>query len=220
VGEIVGVGLIAHVPTMVLPRDVRLEINGGRDITLIDGITRIRRQVLDELRPDTVIVFDSHWFTTVEFCVTSHGRRSGLMTSDELPRGMCQVPYDIRGDPRLAHLMAEEVNAAIHQAAYLFGIRFYKLIKTHRPKTGVFNIRRHGGRSVGWAYGTANKTVLKLRARSFCNLSGCKVYLIDIVIKAIIRKADFTGIKAVCFYYVSAGLQIFLMNFFNYFWLG
>lgn len=111
-GEIVGVGLIAHVPTMVLPEAVRREINGGRDLTLVEGIKRIRSQILDDLRPDTVIVFDSHWFTTVEFCVTSHGRRSGLMTSDELPRGMCQVPYDIKGDPRLAHLIAEEVNEA------------------------------------------------------------------------------------------------------------
>lgn len=111
-GEIVGAGLIAHVPTMVLPLEVRLELNEGNDISLIDGIREIRREKLDELQADTVIVFDSHWFTTVEFCVTGHSRRSGLMTSDELPRGMCQIPYDIKGDPELASLIEEEVNSA------------------------------------------------------------------------------------------------------------
>ncbi len=41
---------------------------------------------------DTVVVFDSHWFTTVEFVISAHGVRAGLFTSDELPRGMCRVP--------------------------------------------------------------------------------------------------------------------------------
>jgi hypothetical protein len=47
-------------------------------------------------------VFDTHWFTLVEMAVTAHGRRTGLFTSDELPRGMSAMPYDIPGDPELA----------------------------------------------------------------------------------------------------------------------
>jgi aromatic ring-opening dioxygenase catalytic subunit (LigB family) len=57
-------------------------------------------------------VLDSHWATTVEFVVTAHERRRGLFTSDELPRGMSQRPYDFAGDPELAHLIAS--NAERH----------------------------------------------------------------------------------------------------------
>jgi aromatic ring-opening dioxygenase catalytic subunit (LigB family) len=57
------------------------------------------------VKPDTVVVFDTHWFTTVEHVVTSHERRAGKFTSDELPRGMSQVPYDMPGDPDLALLV-------------------------------------------------------------------------------------------------------------------
>ena len=52
------------------------------------------------------MVLDSHWFTTVEFVISAHDVRAGLFTSDELPRGMCRVPYDWRGDPELAHATA------------------------------------------------------------------------------------------------------------------
>ena len=67
----------------------------------------MRREVFDRLKPDTVVVFDTHWFTTFEFVVSAHARRSGRFTSDELPRGMCQRPYDFPGDPELAGLMAD-----------------------------------------------------------------------------------------------------------------
>jgi 3,4-dihydroxyphenylacetate 2,3-dioxygenase len=110
-GEIVGCGLVSHVPTIMLPLETRLELNEGKEISLIPGFHRLRREVLDVLRPDTVIVFDSHWGTTVEFIVTGHARRKGLYTSDELPRGMRQVPYDMPGNPALAAAIAEEVVA-------------------------------------------------------------------------------------------------------------
>jgi aromatic ring-opening dioxygenase catalytic subunit (LigB family) len=51
-------------------------------------------------------VLDSHWFTTVEFVVTSHARRAGLFTAEELPRGMCRIPFEWRGDPELAEAIA------------------------------------------------------------------------------------------------------------------
>lgn len=111
-GEVVGAGLVAHVPTMVLPEESRRELNGGHEITLVPGLHRLKAEAFDRLAPDTVVVFDAHWATTVEFVVAAHDRRSGLYTSEELPRGMAQMPYDLRGDPELARLMAEEVTAA------------------------------------------------------------------------------------------------------------
>jgi aromatic ring-opening dioxygenase catalytic subunit (LigB family) len=105
-GEVVGAGLIAHVPTIVLPEQDRRDLNHGEDTTLVAGLRQLRREVFDVLDYDTVVVLDSHWATTVEFVVTAQQRRAGLFTSEELPRGMCRRPYDFPGDPSLAHLIA------------------------------------------------------------------------------------------------------------------
>lgn len=105
-GEIVGAAVLAHVPTIVLPDEVRRELNEGNESTLYTGLFDVRREVLDVLRPDLVVVFDSHWYTTVEFCVAAHERRQGHFTSEELPRGMSAVPFDIKGDPEFARALA------------------------------------------------------------------------------------------------------------------
>lgn len=110
-GEVIAAGLVSHVPTIMLPKEVRYDIYGGKDTSLIEGFERIRSEVLDVLKPDTVIVLDTHWGTLVEFVVTSHERRTGKYTSEELPRGMSQVPYDLKGSPELAQLIAKHVTA-------------------------------------------------------------------------------------------------------------
>lgn len=110
-GEIVGAGLLAHVPTIMLPEATRRELNNGEDFTLVPALERLRREVFETLDYDTVVVLDSHWATTVEFVVTAQGRRAGLFTSEELPRGMCRIPYDFLGDPELAHAMADASEA-------------------------------------------------------------------------------------------------------------
>lgn len=105
-GEVVGAGLLAHVPTIVLPEADRRELNHGKESTLVTGLRQLRTEVFDTLDHDTVVVLDSHWATTVEFVVTAQQRRAGLFTSEELPRGMCRRPYDFAGDPELAHAIA------------------------------------------------------------------------------------------------------------------
>ncbi len=109
-GEIVGSAIVAHVPPLVLPEDVRLELNHGRDFSIVEGLHRMRRECIDPLQPDTLIVLDTHWFTTFEWVVSAHERRTGKFTSEELPRGNPQMPYDIVGDPQLARLV-EQVGA-------------------------------------------------------------------------------------------------------------
>jgi aromatic ring-opening dioxygenase catalytic subunit (LigB family) len=106
VGEVAGAGLLAHVPTIMLPQADRMELNEGKEISLVPGLERLRREVFETLDYDTVVVLDSHWHTTVEFVVAAHDVRAGLFTSDELPRGMCRIPYDWRGDPELAYTVA------------------------------------------------------------------------------------------------------------------
>jgi 3,4-dihydroxyphenylacetate 2,3-dioxygenase len=91
-GEVAGAGLLAHVPTIMLPYDQRLALNDGREISLVPGLERLRAEVFEALDYDTVVVLDSHWSTTVEFAVAAQRMRAGLFTSDELPRGMCRIP--------------------------------------------------------------------------------------------------------------------------------
>lgn len=115
-GQVVGAGLVAHVPTMVMSETERRELNAGSEISLVSGMHDLRAEVLEPLGRDpgidTIVVFDSHWFTTFEFVATAHERRTGKYTSDELPRGMSQVPFDFPGDPELATAMGAEAEAA------------------------------------------------------------------------------------------------------------
>ena len=106
-GEVVGAGILAHVPTIMLPPETRLELNEGKEISLVPALHQLRTDVFEAVDYDTVVVLDSHWFTTVEFVVTAQDRRAGLFTAEELPRSMCRIPYDWRGDPELAFAMEE-----------------------------------------------------------------------------------------------------------------
>jgi len=107
-GEVVGAGFLSHVPTIMLPLETRLELNDGKEISLVPALKALREEKFATLDYDTVIVLDSHWFTTVEFIVTAQDQRAGLFTAEELPRGMCRIPYDWRGDPELANAIAAE----------------------------------------------------------------------------------------------------------------
>ena len=107
-GEIVGAALVSHVPPLVMTEAERREMNHGEDTTLFAGLHQMAAEKMSPLDADTVIVVDTHWFTTIEHIVTSHDRRKGFYTSEELPRGMKEVPYDIRGDRELAAAWAAQ----------------------------------------------------------------------------------------------------------------
>ena len=109
-GEVVAAGLLAHVPTIMLPHDERVALNDGAEISLVPGLEKLRGEIFETLEYDTVVVLDSHWFTTVEFVISAQDIRAGLFTSDELPRGMCRIPYDWPGDPELAHAIAGQAD--------------------------------------------------------------------------------------------------------------
>jgi aromatic ring-opening dioxygenase catalytic subunit (LigB family) len=91
----------------MLPEAVRYDLNNGNEISLVPGLKRLRKEIFETLDYDTVVVLDSHWATTVEFVVTSHAERSGLFTSEELPRGMSQIPYAFKGNPELANSLSK-----------------------------------------------------------------------------------------------------------------
>lgn len=105
-GEIVGAGLVSHAPTIMFDEATRRELNEGKEISLVPGLNRMREEVFARLEADTIVILDSHWFSTVEHLVSAHERRQGIFTSSELPRGMAQIPYDYPGDPELAESIA------------------------------------------------------------------------------------------------------------------
>lgn len=89
-----------------MPEEDRRAMNHGEDTTLFAGLHDLRAEKLGPLEADTVVVIDTHWFTTIEHIVASHDERSGLFTSDELPRGMAQMPFAMTGDRELAEAWA------------------------------------------------------------------------------------------------------------------
>lgn len=105
-GTIVAVAICSHVPTLVLPEASRRAMGGGEDTTLLAGLSTLRAE-LDRLRPDTLVIVDTHWFTTTEHVVAGADRYQGVYTSPELPRVIHDYPYDFRGAPGLAALVHE-----------------------------------------------------------------------------------------------------------------
>lgn len=142
-GEVIGAGFLSHVPTIMLPEAVRRELNEGNEISLVPGLERLRTEVLDELRPDVVIVFDTHWFSLFEFIVTAHDRREGIYTSEEVPRGLNQVHYDMLGDPALAEALAAGASNT--------GVRCTANADPHLPvHYGTVNIAHYLNRGEKW----------------------------------------------------------------------
>ena len=142
-GEVIGAGLVAHAPTIMLPPEVRRQLNDGKEISLVPGLQRLRTEVLDVLKPDTIIVFDSHWFTTVEFSVSGHARRKGFYTSDELPRGIASHPYDMLGNPSLAKAIAKYASEE--------GARTTSIDDPHLPMHyPTININHYLGKGEEW----------------------------------------------------------------------
>jgi 3,4-dihydroxyphenylacetate 2,3-dioxygenase len=116
-GEVVGAGLISHAPTIMFPEATRRQLNDGKEISLVPGLIRLRDEVFGGLRADTIVIVDSHWFSTVEHLLSAHETRKGIFTSSELPRGMAQIAYEYPGDPELARLAAtlgEELGTPTH----------------------------------------------------------------------------------------------------------
>ena len=44
-GEVVGAGILAHVPTIMLPEETRRELNRGPDFSLVEALHQLRRDV-------------------------------------------------------------------------------------------------------------------------------------------------------------------------------
>jgi len=105
-GQIVGAAIVSHHPGLVQPKEVRVKRGNGRDSDLVDGFDRVRERI-DAVKPDTFVLFDTHWITTGMHLVAGAAHYRGEFTSSELPFSMSHFPYDYRGAPELARLVEE-----------------------------------------------------------------------------------------------------------------
>jgi 3,4-dihydroxyphenylacetate 2,3-dioxygenase len=102
-GSIVATAVVAHQPMVMVPEAVRVELGGtGADTTLIEPGYRLLREAFAELGVNTFVILDTHWFTTTEHVIAGAAHFSGRYTSEEMPRNLCDVPYDYPGAPGLA----------------------------------------------------------------------------------------------------------------------
>lgn len=142
-GQIVAAAIVSHHPGLMVPEAVRLQFGNGKDSTLIEGFARLR-SALDEAHPDTLVIFDTHWFTTMNHLVTGAEHYRGRYTSDELPDLMPDLPYDFAGNPSLAD--------AVETVAKERGLRALSVKSTqmalHYPTLNLVHWLRRGERIV------------------------------------------------------------------------
>jgi 3,4-dihydroxyphenylacetate 2,3-dioxygenase len=100
-GEIAAAAILGHQPTIMLPEEQRISLGGGRDTTLATGFAAVRQR-LDDAGVDTLVIVDTHWFTTFEFVLAGQAHHRGSYTSEEVPRVICDHPFDYAGAPELA----------------------------------------------------------------------------------------------------------------------
>ena len=100
-GQIVGAAIVSHHPGLMQCEEFRRAMGAGEDSDLIAGYARLRAKI-EAARPDVVMIFDSHWFTTGYHLVDGGDRYQGSYISDEMPWYLHGVPYDYRGHPGLA----------------------------------------------------------------------------------------------------------------------
>lgn len=100
-GQVVGAAMVSHHPGLMQCEEFRVLQGAGSDSDLIPGYARLRERIL-AAKPDVVMIFDSHWFTTGYHLIDGGMAYKGTYISDEMPWYLHGVPYDYRGHPELA----------------------------------------------------------------------------------------------------------------------
>jgi aromatic ring-opening dioxygenase catalytic subunit (LigB family) len=103
-GQIVGAALVSHHPGLFQSDEFRVKMGNGADSDLVPGFDRVRKKI-DAVRPDTLVIFDTHWFTTGFHLVDAGAHYAGTYISDEMPWYLYGQKYDYRGNPALAALI-------------------------------------------------------------------------------------------------------------------
>jgi 3,4-dihydroxyphenylacetate 2,3-dioxygenase len=106
-GQIVGAAIVSHHPGLMQCEEFRVLQGAGADSDLIPGYARVRQKI-SAAKPDVVMIFDTHWFTTGYHLIDGGAHYQGTYLSEEMPWYLYGVPYDYHGHPELA-LAIEDV---------------------------------------------------------------------------------------------------------------
>lgn len=104
-GKIVGAAVVSHHPGLFRPEADRIAMGNGRDSDLVEGFERLRRKI-DGCGADTLVIFDTHWFTSGRHVLAGAARYKGIYTSNEMPWILHDIPFDYGGAPELAREIA------------------------------------------------------------------------------------------------------------------
>ena len=101
-GQIVGAAIVSHHPGLMQCEEFRVLMGNGADSDLIPGYQRLRARIA-AAKPDVVMIFDTHWFTTGYHLIDAGAHYRGTYISEEMPWYLYGVPYDYAGCPELAY---------------------------------------------------------------------------------------------------------------------
>lgn len=139
--ELVAIAVVAHQPMVMVPERVRVELGGtGADTTLVEPGYRLLRERFAALGIDTLVIIDTHWFTTTEHVIAGAEHFRGLYTSDEMPRNICDLSYDYPGAPQLAeawHAVGKE------RKLHTVNVKTASLPRHYPTINLVHHLRRH-----------------------------------------------------------------------------
>src|SRR5215813_2648679 len=102
-GRIVAAIFTTHVPRlMILDQAARKAYMGRGVTTFYTAMEQLYRERLAGLDFDTFLVFDTHWFSTVQYVLNAAPRLDGVYTSEEVPELLHEHEYHYEGDTELA----------------------------------------------------------------------------------------------------------------------
>jgi 3,4-dihydroxyphenylacetate 2,3-dioxygenase len=80
----------------------------GRGVTTFyDAMEQLYRERIAGLDFDSFLLFDTHWFTTIQYVLNASPRLEGVYTSEEVPELLHEHGYSYEGDPELAQVVAD-----------------------------------------------------------------------------------------------------------------
>lgn len=106
-GEIIAAIFATHVPRLMIFGEAERKAYMGRGVTTFyEAMEKLYRERLAGLDFATFVVFDTHWFSTIQYVMNASSRLEGVYTSEEVPELLHEHEYNYRGDPELAQTIA------------------------------------------------------------------------------------------------------------------
>jgi 3,4-dihydroxyphenylacetate 2,3-dioxygenase len=101
-GALVGTTLCTHVPRLLMPESRRAQYMGQTGSSFFTALTKMAAEKIEPLKIDTFVLFDTHWWTTLDFLIDARLHHRGRYTSDEIPEMIFDYDFAYEGDPELA----------------------------------------------------------------------------------------------------------------------